>query len=195
MLHYSIGLPSGGSWKLLEELHDPELKDLASHLPNTILHSWADSTVKKYLSAYRRWKKWAASHKLSVFLAKPHQFVLYLQYLGELTKSKSAVEEACNALSWVHASYGLDNPSTYPFVKTVLERLRRSSAKPVVKKEPVTVEMLEAMVRDAEESGTLSDLTLLAFSGFLRANELVNLKPCNCTLTSKLTLLRVKRPA
>ena len=89
VLYYSIGLPSRGSWKL----HDPELKDLASHLPDTILHSRADSTVKKYLSAYRRWKKWAASHKLSVFPAKPHQFVLYLQYLGELTKSRSAVEE------------------------------------------------------------------------------------------------------
>ena len=96
VLHYSIGVPIGRSLKLLEELHNPELKDLASHLPETILHSQADSTVKKYLSAHRRWKKWAASHKFSVFPAKPHQFVLYLQYLGELTKSKSAVEEACN---------------------------------------------------------------------------------------------------
>jgi len=120
-------------------------------------------------------EKWAASGKLCVFPVKPHQFILYLQYLGVLTKSKSAVEEACNALSWVHTSCGLDNPSTHPFVKTVLEELRRSLAKPVVKKEPVTVEMLEAMVRDTEESGTVctfSDLRLttaclLAFSGFL----------------------------
>jgi len=142
----------GGSWKLLEELHDPELKDLVSHLPDTILHSRADSTVKKCLIAYRRWKKWATSYKLSVFLAKPHHYVLYLQYPGEQTKSKSAVEEACNALSWVLVSCGLDKPSTHPYVKTVLEGLRCSLAKPVVKKEPVTVEMLEAMVRDAKES-------------------------------------------
>ena len=76
-------------------------------------------------------------------------------------------------------------------MKTVLEGLRHSLAKPVVKKEPVTVEMLEAMVRDAEESGTLSDVRLttaclLAFSGFLRARGLVNLKPYNCTLTSEI---------
>jgi len=30
---------------------------------------------------------------------KPHQFVLYLQYLGEETHSKLAVEEACNAVA------------------------------------------------------------------------------------------------
>jgi len=76
-------------------------------------------------------------------------------------------------------------------VKTVLEGLRCSLAKPIVKKEPVTVEMLEVMVRNAEESGTLSDVRLaiaclLAFSGFLRASKLVNLKPCNCTLTSEM---------
>jgi len=44
----------------------------------------------------------------------------------------------------------LGTPSSHPFVKTTLEGLRRSLAKPVVKKEPVTVEMLELMVKDAE---------------------------------------------
>jgi len=58
------------------------------------------------------------------------------------------------------------------------------------------VEMLEAMVRDEEESGTLSDLRLataclLAFSGFLRASELVKLKPCNCTLTSEMLKINI----
>ena len=37
----------------------------------------------------------------------------------------------------------------------MLDELRHSLAKPVVKKEPVTMETLEAMARDAEESGTL----------------------------------------
>ena len=99
----------------MEEPHDPELKELASHLPDTILHSLVDSTVKKCLGAYSMWKTWAALHELSLFIARPHQFILCLQYLGEQTKSKSAVHEACNALLWVHASFGLDNLSAYPF--------------------------------------------------------------------------------
>ena len=39
---HSLGILAQGSWKLLDELdelEDPELKVLASKLPNTVLHS------------------------------------------------------------------------------------------------------------------------------------------------------------
>ena len=135
-----------GSWRLLDELEDPELKVLANKLPNTILHSQADSTVKKYLGTYRRWKTWAVSHKLDPITVKPHHLELYLQHLAEISKSKVAVEEACNALSWIHSSAGLTPPLVDPFVKATLEGLQRSLAKLVVKKEPITVEALEAII-------------------------------------------------
>ena len=79
-------------------------------------------------------------------------------------------------------------------MKATLEGLQRELAKPIVKKEPVSVEMLEAMVKDAESSGTLSDLRLvtaclLSFAGFLRSSELVELRPCDCVATPQ--MLRV----
>ena len=77
-----------GSWKLLSELKDPELKELASRLPATILHSRADSTVKKHLGAYRRWKTWATAHKLDPVPAKPHEFVLYTLVRGPALKQQ-----------------------------------------------------------------------------------------------------------
>jgi len=60
-------------------------------------------------------------------------------------------------------------------------------AKPVVKKEPMTVEMLEAIVADANGSGTLSDLRLaaaclLGYAGFFRFQEIVNLRACDCMI-------------
>ena len=55
---------SQGTWSLLEELKDPA----------TILHSRADSTVKKYLRAYRRWKNWATQCNFDSIPVKPHQF-------------------------------------------------------------------------------------------------------------------------
>ena len=79
---------SQGTWTLLNELEDPDLRSLASRLPSTILHSRADSTVRKYLGAFKRWKSWATQYKLATIPAKPHQFVLYLQHLSEETKSK-----------------------------------------------------------------------------------------------------------
>ena len=43
-----------GGLEDLKDLEDPELKELADKLPDTILQSRADSTVKKYLGAFKR---------------------------------------------------------------------------------------------------------------------------------------------
>lgn len=164
------------------DLEDPQLRNLADALPNTILQSRANSTSKKYLSAFRRWKAWAMEHSMVVFPAQVHQVALYLQYVGETTRSKSAVEEAFNALSWIHALAGLDSPMCNPFLRSTLEGLQRTLAKPVIKKKPVSVNMLEAIVQDARDSESLSDIRLataclLSYAGFLRFNELVRLRP------------------
>ena len=44
------------------------------------------------------------SHNLVPVPAKPHEIAPYLQHLAEDTKSKSAVEDACHALAWVHST-------------------------------------------------------------------------------------------
>jgi len=190
---YSVGMLARGSWRLLNKLEDSELKGLASRLPNTILHSRADSTVKKYLCAFKRWKAWAVYHHLIPIPANPYEFVLYLQYLGEEFRSKSAAEEACNAISWVHATSGLAN---HPLVKTTLSGLQRILAKPVMKKEPMAVEMIEAIVLDAEKTGLLSDMQLatacvLGYAGFLRFSELVELTPANFTISNEMMTIRI----
>ena len=85
------------------------------------------------------------------------------------------MEEACNAVSWVHSTAGLASPMDSPFLKATLEGLQRLLAKPVAKKHPITPTMLNEMVKDADKSHSLSDLRLvtaclLAYAGFLRFN-------------------------
>lgn len=63
----------------------------------------------------------------------------------------------------------------------MLQGLQRKLAKPVVKKLPVIVAMLEAIVDDAERSGSLADLCLatscvIGYAAFLHFNELVHIK-------------------
>ena len=126
--------------------------------------------------------------------AKDYQIALYLQSIGDQSQSRSAVEEACNAIAWVHSTAGLPTPTTSPFVKATLDGMQRLLARPTVKKTPITPDMLEDMVKDVKESGSLSDLRLttaclLAYAGFLRFNELVNIRPCDITIqTEKMTL-------
>ncbi len=73
-------------------------------------------------------------------------FALYLQHLGEVVQSKSAVEEAVNAISWVHLLSNQPPIASSPFVHATLAGLQRKLAKPKVRKEPITSDMLTAMV-------------------------------------------------
>ena len=62
-----------------------------------------------------------------------------------------------------------------------LEGLRRTLAKPKVRKEPVTADMLKAMVEAAGPAPAMTEVRLLAvclvaFSGFMRCNEVIRLK-------------------
>ena len=66
----SAELFSQGVWAEVKDTEDPELQQLAGKLPQTVMHNRADSTVRKYLSAYKRWKRWALEHSLPVMPAK-----------------------------------------------------------------------------------------------------------------------------
>ena len=87
-------------------------------------------------------------------------------------------------MTWVHTTADLLSPASSPFICATKEGLQRVLAKPVIKKSFVTVEMLEAIVEDAQHSGALEDLRLataclLAFAVFLRFKEFVSLRPCD----------------
>lgn len=187
ILFCSVDVLSTGPWSTLKELEDLDLRRLAEALPSSVLRCRATSTTKKYLGAFRRWKMWAADHKLPVFPVEGVHIALYLQHLAEAKCSKSAVEEAVNGLAWVHSMAGISSPTISPIVQTTLEGLRRTLAKPVNKKSAFTVEMLKAIVEDAKSSDTLTSIRLasvclLSFAGFLRFDELANIRPCDLTI-------------
>ena len=83
---------------------------------------------------------------------------------------------------------GIPSPTDNPFVKTTVEGLRRVLSKPTQKKEPITADMLKAMVQDAKDHSTLSNVRLttaclLAFTGFLQFNGLVSICPCDLSFS------------
>ncbi|KAL5463210.1 hypothetical protein EMCRGX_G032089 [Ephydatia muelleri] len=175
-------LEAAGVWSRLADLKDPELQWLAREVPDTLLSGKADSTVRKYIGAFQRWKLWAEA-RLGVpsFPAQEAHIVLYLQHLSQSVQSKSAIEEAVNALSWLHQVSGLPPVSSLPLVQAALAGHRRLLAQPKVRKEPVTAEMLKAMVVAAGPEPSLSEVRLLAiclvgFAGFMRCEELLKLE-------------------
>ena len=180
---------TGGVWAELADLKDPELQRLAGSLPATVLHSRADSTVSKYAYAFQRWKAWAeARSEVTVFPVKEVHLALYLQHLGEKLHSWSAVQEAVNAIGWIHQLSGLEPVTQSPFVQATVAGLKRSLAKPKVRKEPVTVDMLTSLVDSLGVSPSLSEVRLaasclLAFAAFLRFDEIAKLRCCDISFS------------
>ena len=144
-------------------MSDPELQRLAKELPDTVLRARADSTTRKYLGAYSRWKAWALKRQdVMPYPINEAHFALYLQHLGETSKSKASVEEAVHAISWVQRSAGDQPVSHCGLVKSTLEGLQRILAKPK-KKEPVTPEMLQKLVASIADPPSLSEIRLAPF--------------------------------
>ena len=125
-------------------------------------------------------------HGMMAMPAKEVHVALYIQYMGDTSQSKAAVEGACKALAWIHSTAGLPSLTISPFVKATLEGMQRILATLTVKKDPVTSIVLKDMVKDVNKSNILTDLrlttaSLLAYVGFLCFNEFVNIRSCNIT--------------
>ena len=110
-----------------------------------------------------------AKEELSVFPVKTTHFALYLQHVGEATKSKAAVEEAVNAISWLQRLGG--RPGRNSLIKSVVEGFQRQLAQPKRKKKPVKPDMLKEIVTSTIANPTLtrirlSAICLLAYAGF-----------------------------
>ncbi len=161
-------------------MSDPELALLAGKLPDTIFASRALTTTSKYQRAYDRWKQWAVAKELPSLPVNVAHFACYLQYLGDSTGSKAAVEEAVNSVAWVQRMAGQETVLQDGIIRSVMEGLQRMLAKPRVKKEPITPGMLQEIVASLHSPPTLTDLRLgsiclLSFAAFLRFDEVSKL--------------------
>ena len=106
------------------------------------------------------------------------------------------VMEAVNGVSWVQQLAGYPSVSGAPIVGVTLDGLQRPLAKPKVRKEPVSGDMITALVESLGSNPTLSDLRLvaaclLAFSAFLRYDELSKLRCCDITFNASHMVIRI----
>ena len=122
---------------------------------------------------------------------------LYLQQLREKLEFKSDVDDVINALNWVLSLAGVQSPTHSPLVQTTANVLRRSLARLVQKKTLVSVGILSEIVEDAETYPCLSSdiwlttVCLLAFSGFMWFDELIQLWPINITVTDEMMAVKI----
>ena len=115
--------------------------------------------------------------------ASPIHIALYLSNLLDSGSTYSTVSSAVYSIKWAHEMCGQIDPTNNSFVESLVESAKRT-AKPVVnKKDPVTTDILIrlcSMFHFSTDLLVVRDLLmiLLGFSGFLRFNELSQLR-CN----------------
>ena len=158
---------------------DPDLAQLANLLPGILVQDRAEKTVHTYINAFRRWKKWAIQHGVTVLPADPVPFALYLVYLIQQVRSVSAINSIVYGVGWVHKKGGFVELSEHPLVKQVLEAARRILAKPAKRKTPLSIDVVRKLVMRLQD-GNLAELQLatliaLGFFGFLRWDDLNHL--------------------
>ena len=93
-------------WKDIGGLEDPKIqmvgrRPLPHHHESLCRHN-----NEEVLLAYGQWKRWV--HPARSFPVELPNFLLYLQDVGERTKSSAAVSEAINSVSWVQCLAGVE---------------------------------------------------------------------------------------
>lgn len=160
------------------------LADRVDLLPGLLKQSRAGSTSKKYELGFKRWKLWALHNGLGggdILPASALPVALYLSSIMQSANTPGPVITAFYSIKWVHELFDMKAPTDSKMVINILEAAKRMLSKPVSKKDPITIELLSKMYHCLYKEGNLKNqriicASLVAFSGFLRSTELLNIK-------------------
>ena len=165
------------------QLENESLSALLSDLPNYLVHARTDNTVKAYSSGFNTWKKWADTYSVEHLPANPLSFALYMLSLIQGDQNITKIRNIYYAVKFYHNTLHFPDPTSNEVVQEMLEVAKRLCKKKINKKNPITIEHVKQLLESFSSGGTISlqDLRtfvmiLLGFSGFLRYDELSNIR-------------------
>lgn len=171
-----------GVWKDIQDEEIPdELKVYVSSLPKIVLGSKAKNTYNNYMYNFKQFSNWCNKYGFKSVPAANHHVGIYLSWLMDSNPSVSKVNMAVYSISWAHEIAGLPDPCKSVLVKQIRQGVIRQVSKPVEPKEPLKPEDIKRIVQVYGSGQNLLDLRfvtmcLLGYAGFLRFDELVNIK-------------------
>ena len=155
-----------------------------SLLPDLLKQSRAYNTRSSYSKGFKRWKRWVVSNGLNskeALPAKAFHVALYLASLVQTANTPSPIICAFYSIKWYHELFDFVAPTDSNLVKNILEAAKRKLAKPVIKKQPITLELLMKVYntlfieKNIKNQRTICAF-LLSYAGFLRSAELLKLR-------------------
>ena len=166
-----------GLIKGLQPRDEDYLKSLQKQIPQFLAKSRADGTVKRYAGAVNQWMVFAKQHKLQLWPVRPADFCLYIIHLTNLGKGLSSVDAVYYGIKWFHDCVDLKSPTEFSSVKNAFQAAKRQLSVARCPMDPIPVDVLKKVCAENHDSNDLSVIrsvvmALLAFAGFLRAEEL-----------------------
>ena len=100
---------------------------LAQTLPSILIQDRALSTIKKYLTSFSAWQKWAEARDIKALPTSGPEFSLYmyLLHLQQSTRSLASIKAVTFGVVWAHQKACLPSPSQHTMVKQLLEACKR----------------------------------------------------------------------
>lgn len=162
--------------------HPVKLSDSAKRYAR---RSKAPNTLRVYRSALREFEHFAQRREARALPASPSTVVEYLTALADAGAKVSTIEVKLAAIAWAHRTGGQPDPTVCEPVKAVMAGIRRELRRAPNKREPATLDRLEAMTETLPDdlAGKRDKaLLLVGFAGAFRRSELVALNVADLSI-------------
>ncbi|KAK3103157.1 hypothetical protein FSP39_016878 [Pinctada imbricata] len=174
------------------------MEDLAAKMSHFVVMCKSENTASTYFGHFKRWSAFIKGQGFQDIPAQPIHVALYITHLLDRGSSSHVINHAIYAIKWAHDLNGMADPTNNSYVRSLQEAAKRIATPKVVRKDPVSTELLISLCDLHANSNDLlivRDLCMILFSfaGFLRFDELSNLKCCDVKLFEHYMSLQINR--
>lgn len=157
----------------------PLAPDVADRLNGYLRDGKAAATWEAYEGDLRRFQTWCEAQGRDSLPADVETVAAYVDWQAQAGYAVATIGRRLTSIAWAHKAAGHDSPTEHPLVRQVVRGVRRKLGVAQRQVEPITTEILRAMVDELEPDrlGDVRDraLLLLGFAGAFRRSEVVSL--------------------
>lgn len=172
--------------------------ETAQEMARFLLASKANSTTRKYYYGFLGYKRFALQKGFFTLPTQSMHVAIYLTDMMSKGTSPSVLTAAVYSIKWAHDVSGYADPTQHAFVKQLLDASRRRDGKPVKKKDVVSPEAIRGLAEKfngSKELLVVRDVCMIivAFAGFLRFNELSQIRGDHIVFTESHVCLTIPK--
>ena len=118
------------------------MADLAAKMSHYVFQCKSDNTVSTYFGHFKRWSTFIKGQGYQNIPAQPIHVALYITHLLDRGSSSHVINHAIYAIKWAHDLNGMADPTNNSYVRSLQEAAKRIATPTVVRKDPVSTELL-----------------------------------------------------